>query len=150
MGKGRAKDKKKGPIKRTKNTKLPEVDLSAEFVNQVNRLQQRTKEIKFERLDTSRLQKQILSEGKPFGPYVLVEKIGAGGMGEIYKAHHPILDKHFAIKTLRPGQIAGPVQIRRFIREARVSRLIMMTLQIEGEVIILRNIGRHDETLERP
>jgi len=36
------------------------------------------------------------------------------------------------------------------IWEARVSRSIRMTFQIQGDIIILRNIGRHDETLERP
>ena len=36
------------------------------------------------------------------------------------------------------------------IREARVSRSLRMTFQLEGDRIILRNIGRHDETLERP
>jgi len=34
--------------------------------------------------------------------------------------------------------------------EARVSRSMRMTFQIQGDVIILRNIGRHDETLDRP
>ena len=36
------------------------------------------------------------------------------------------------------------------IWEARVGRLLRMTFQIEGNRIVLRNIGRHDETLERP
>jgi len=36
------------------------------------------------------------------------------------------------------------------IWEARVSRSLRMTLELEGNRIILRNIGRHDETLERP
>ena len=36
------------------------------------------------------------------------------------------------------------------IWEARVSRSVRMTFEIEGDTIILRNIGRHDETLERP
>lgn len=36
------------------------------------------------------------------------------------------------------------------IWEARVSRSLRMTFQVEGGSIILRNIGRHDETLERP
>ena len=34
--------------------------------------------------------------------------------------------------------------------EARASRSLGMTFQIVGDLIILRNIGRHDETLERP
>ncbi len=36
------------------------------------------------------------------------------------------------------------------IWEARVSLSLRITFQIEGETIILRNIGRHDTTLERP
>jgi len=36
------------------------------------------------------------------------------------------------------------------IWEARVSRSLRMTFEIEGDRIVLRNIGRHDETLERP
>ena len=36
------------------------------------------------------------------------------------------------------------------IWEARVSRSLRMTFEIEGDTIVLRNIGRHDETLERP
>jgi mRNA interferase RelE/StbE len=36
------------------------------------------------------------------------------------------------------------------IWEARVSRSLRMTFGIEGDTIILRNVGRHDETLERP
>ena len=36
------------------------------------------------------------------------------------------------------------------IWEARVSRSLRMTFEIEGNRIIMRNIGRHDETLERP
>jgi mRNA interferase RelE/StbE len=36
------------------------------------------------------------------------------------------------------------------IWEARVSLSLRMTFQIEGSTIILRNIGRHDETLGRP
>ena len=36
------------------------------------------------------------------------------------------------------------------IWEARVSRSLRMTFEIEGDTIILRNIGYHDETLERP
>jgi mRNA-degrading endonuclease RelE of RelBE toxin-antitoxin system len=36
------------------------------------------------------------------------------------------------------------------IWEARVSHSIRMTFQIQDDVIILRNIGRHDETLKKP
>ncbi len=48
--------------------------------------------------------------------------------------------------ALRVKKIKGTEHIW----EARVSHSLRMTFQIEGEIIILRNIGQHDETLERP
>ncbi len=48
--------------------------------------------------------------------------------------------------ALRVKKMKGTEQIW----EARVSRSLRMTLQIEGDIIILRNIGQHDETLGRP
>jgi mRNA interferase RelE/StbE len=36
------------------------------------------------------------------------------------------------------------------IWEARVSRSIRLTFEIQGDIIILRNIGKHDETLKKP
>ncbi len=48
--------------------------------------------------------------------------------------------------ALRVKKIKGTENIW----EARVSRSLRMTFRIEGDVIILRNIGQHDETLERP
>lgn len=48
--------------------------------------------------------------------------------------------------ALRVKKIKGTEHIW----EARVSRSLRMTFQIEGEMIVLRNIGQHDETLGRP
>lgn len=48
--------------------------------------------------------------------------------------------------ALRVKKMQGTAQIG----EARVSRSLRITFQIEGDVIILRNIGQHDETLGRP
>lgn len=48
--------------------------------------------------------------------------------------------------ALRVKKIKGTENIW----EARVSRSLRMTFQIEGDMIILRNIGQHDETLVRP
>jgi mRNA interferase RelE/StbE len=48
--------------------------------------------------------------------------------------------------ALRVKKIRGTEHIW----EARASRLLRLTFQIEGDTIILRNIGHHDETLERP
>lgn len=48
--------------------------------------------------------------------------------------------------SLRVKKIRGTEHIW----EARVSRTLRITFQIKDDAIILRNIGRHDETLERP
>jgi mRNA interferase RelE/StbE len=48
--------------------------------------------------------------------------------------------------SLRVKKIKGTKNIW----EARASRSLRMTFQIEGDTIVLRNIGQHDETLGRP
>ena len=67
-------------------------------------------------------------------------------------------EKELARKALRnlatdlryPALRAKKMQGAAHIWEARVSRSLRMTFEIEGDTIILRNIGHHDETLERP
>ena len=60
-----------------------------------------------------------LSPGEKLGPYEIVSAIGAGGMGEVYKARDTRLDRAVAIKVL-PEHIAKREDLRqRFEREAR-------------------------------
>jgi len=60
-----------------------------------------------------------IEPGQTLRHYRIVEKIGAGGMGEIWRANDPRLDRDVAIKVLPPG-FAGNEQFRaRFEREAR-------------------------------
>ena len=49
-----------------------------------------------------------------------------------------------------PGLRVKKIKGTEYIWEARVSRSLRMTFQIEGDTIILRNIGQHDKTLDRP
>jgi Tol biopolymer transport system component/predicted Ser/Thr protein kinase len=61
-----------------------------------------------------------VTSGTRLGPYEIVSQIGAGGMGEVYKARDTRLDRSVAIKIL-PDQLAHDPQFRdRFDREARV------------------------------
>ena len=60
-----------------------------------------------------------LSTGDKLGPYEIVSPIGAGGMGEVYKALDTRLDRSVAVKVL-PEHIAQREDLRtRFEREAR-------------------------------
>jgi len=60
-----------------------------------------------------------LAPGEMLGPYEIVSPIGAGGMGEVYKARDSRLDRTVAVKVL-PGHIAQRDDVRaRFEREAR-------------------------------
>src|SRR5262252_10022475 len=60
-----------------------------------------------------------LVSGSRLGPYEILSLLGAGGMGEVYKARDTRLDRTVAIKII-PETLAGDPQFReRFDREAR-------------------------------
>src|SRR5690348_6319143 len=60
-----------------------------------------------------------LSAGTRLGPYEILSAVGAGGMGEVYRAKDTRLDRIVAIKVL-PTHLSGNTQLKqRFEREAR-------------------------------
>src|SRR5215475_8501577 len=61
-----------------------------------------------------------LAGGVRLGPYEIVTSLGAGGMGEVYKARDTRLERIVAIKVLPDGAGALPEVRQRFEREARV------------------------------
>ncbi len=58
--------------------------------------------------------------GREIGGYRLVSVIGAGGMGEVYRAHDPVLGRDVAIKVVPPALAASTERMARFEREARL------------------------------
>ena len=50
------------------------------------------------------------------GNYVLMEKIGAGGMGQVFKAEHRRMKRIVAVKLLPPGMLKNPAVVARFER----------------------------------
>jgi serine/threonine protein kinase len=59
--------------------------------------------------------------GARLGPYEIVAPIGAGGMGEVFRARDARLGRDVAIKVLPPGVAARPDRLRRFAQEARAA-----------------------------
>ncbi len=57
--------------------------------------------------------------GRKLAHYAIVEKIGEGGMGQVYRARDTKLDRDVALKTLPPDMAADPERARRFEREAK-------------------------------
>jgi serine/threonine-protein kinase len=60
-----------------------------------------------------------LSPGSTFGVYEIVALLGAGGMGEVYRARDRRLGRDVAIKVLPADRVADPEHHRRFLQEAR-------------------------------
>ena len=66
----------------------------------------------------------MLSPGSRLGPYEVVSLLGAGGMGEVYRAHDTRLDREVAVKVLPAGLFADEASRSRFRKEAKaLSRL---------------------------
>lgn len=73
--------------------------------------------------------------------YEILETLGQGGMGVVYRARDPVLEREVAMKLIRPGKVSETAR-ERFLREARaVARLD------SPNVVKIFDIGAHDEGL---
>ena len=55
------------------------------------------------------------------GSYVLVDRIASGGMGVVFRAHHPMMDREVALKFMRPTMEYDDHLVRRFKREVQTA-----------------------------
>ena len=62
-----------------------------------------------------------LITGTRLGPYEIINRIGAGGMGEVYRARDPRIGRDVAIKVLPPDLASDPDRLRRFEQEVRAT-----------------------------
>ena len=62
-----------------------------------------------------------LSPGSRLGPYEVLALIGAGGMGEVYRARDPRLNRDVAIKVLPAERVSDEDRRRRFVQEAHAA-----------------------------
>jgi serine/threonine protein kinase len=82
-----------------------------------------------------------LTSGAKLGPYEIQSALGAGGMGEVYRARDTRLDRTVAIKVLNSTVVSSPELKQRFEREARiVSRLN------HPHICTLHDVGHQDGT----
>jgi eukaryotic-like serine/threonine-protein kinase len=80
-----------------------------------------------------------LGAGVRLGPYEITSPLGAGGMGEVYRARDTRLDRTVAIKVLPPHLAASPERRQRFEREARA-----ISALTHPHICVLHDVGRHD------
>lgn len=59
-------------------------------------------------------------QGFVMGRYVIVDRIGAGSMGRVYKAHHVMMDRDVAIKIIAPEIVSNEKVVSRFHREMKL------------------------------
>src|SRR6516165_4812228 len=80
-----------------------------------------------------------LATGKRLGPYEILSPLGAGGMGEVYKARDTRLERTVAIKVLPETSAALPEVRQRFEREARAVSSLN-----HPHICSLFDIGHHE------
>ena len=62
-----------------------------------------------------------LNPGTMLGPYTVLAPLGAGGMGEVYRAHDTRLGRDVAVKVLPPDVAHDAMRLERFTRVARAA-----------------------------
>src|SRR5467141_1329784 len=80
-----------------------------------------------------------LGAGVRLGPYEITSPLGAGGMGEVYRARDTRLDRTVAIKVLPTHLAASPERRQRFEREAKAISCLS-----HPHICVLHDVGRHD------
>jgi tRNA A-37 threonylcarbamoyl transferase component Bud32/dipeptidyl aminopeptidase/acylaminoacyl peptidase len=79
-----------------------------------------------------------LTTGTSLGPYEVIAPLGAGGMGEVYRARDPRLGREVAIKVLPEDLADNPSRLGRFEREAKATGALN-----HPHILAIHDIGEH-------
>ncbi len=79
--------------------------------------------------------------GLVFGDYVVLDRIGAGGMGQVYKARHRRMDRVVALKVLPAAATKSPDLLQRFQREMKAAAKLN-----HPHIVTAHDAGAHDGT----
>ncbi len=80
-----------------------------------------------------------LAAGIQLGPYKILAAIGAGGMGEVYRARDTRLGRDVAIKVLPPAFASDPDRLRRFEQEARAASALN-----HPNIVVIHDVGAQE------
>ncbi|MFQ5777805.1 MAG: protein kinase [Terriglobia bacterium] len=76
---------------------------------------------------------------KKIGKYEIIEELGRGAMGVVYKAEDPIIGRLVALKTISPGLLDNPDLLKRFYREAQAAGGLQ-----HPNIVIIYDLGEAD------
>src|SRR2546429_6924843 len=79
-----------------------------------------------------------IAAGSRLGPYEIVAPLGAGGMGEVYRARDPRLGREVAVKVLPESFSKDPDRLRRFEQEARAASQLS-----HPNIVTVHDFGTH-------
>ena len=80
-----------------------------------------------------------IKAGLKLGPYEIIEPIGAGGMGEVWRAHDERIGRDVAIKVLPASYAENEDRLRRFEQEARAAGVLN-----HPNLLTIHDLGTHD------
>ncbi len=83
-----------------------------------------------------------LTPGARIGPYEILSPLGAGGMGEVYRAKDTRLDREVAIKVLPESTAKDPEALARFEREAKAVAALS-----HPNILALHDVGKENDVV---
>jgi hypothetical protein len=76
-------------------------------------------------------------KGRVLGQYQIIEELGRGGMGVVYRAYQPSLNRHVALKVLPPQFVFDQQSVSRFQREARAAAALR-----HPNIVVIYDVGQ--------